>query len=105
MTVDNDGATTYSAIKVVSRSSGGGISIFPNPATDHINISFGATAMPGIVSIRLMNAAGQMLVQKKVVDPAGQTVSLPVSMYPPGAYLIQLLGTGNVQESQIVMIK
>lgn len=103
--VDLDGSLTYSEIKVVNGTGDNGIRIFPNPATDHLNISFGTAEPSGIVGLRLMNTAGQVLVQKKIVNPTGETVSLPVSGYPQGSYLLQIVSSQNTRESHVVVIK
>jgi hypothetical protein len=106
----------------VSQSSGSGITIFPNPATDHINISFGVGGVPGSfgasgalgspgtggaegpVSIRLMNVTGQILLQESVTNPAGQTITLAVAGYPAGSYLVQVMAAGEIKKSGIVQI-
>ena len=102
---DKDGSLTYSEIKVVTGAGSNSIRIFPNPATDHLNIGFGTAQLSAVAGIRLMNASGQILQQKKVVNPAGETISLSVSGYPPGAYLLQILSADNIQESQVIVIK
>lgn len=111
--VDDAGDDTYSTVKVVSKSSDNGITIFPNPATDHINVSFGASGVSGSlgasgqsgpVSIRLMNATGQVLLQESVAQPAGETITLPTAGYPAGSYLVQVLAAGEVKKSGIVLI-
>lgn len=102
--VDDAGDDTYSAVKVVSQSPGDGISIFPNPASDHINVSFGANGVSGTVSVRLMNATGQVLLQEKVTHPAGETITLPVAGYPAGSYFVQVLAAGKIKQSGVVLI-
>lgn len=54
--VDNDGRATYSDIIRLSQSSNGGISIYPDPAKDHINVS---VAKAGSISI--YNASGKLV--------------------------------------------
>ncbi len=111
--VDDGGNDTYSSVKVVRQSSGNNITIFPNPATDHINISFGANGVSGSlgagglqgpVSIRLMNVTGQILLLESVTQPAGATITLPVAGYPSGSYLVQVWAAGQLQKSGIVLI-
>jgi hypothetical protein len=110
--VDDAGYDTYSTVKVVSQFSGSGITIFPNPASDHINISFGASVsgslgasgLQGPVSIRLMNVTGQVLLQESVTNPAGQTITLPVAGYPSGSYLVQVLAAGEIKKAGIVQV-
>jgi hypothetical protein len=118
--VDDAGNDTYSTVRVVSSSSGSDITIFPNPATDHINVSFGVGGVSGSagasggsggtgglegpVSIRLMNVTGQVLLQESVTQPAGETITLSVAGYPAGSYLVQVLAAGEVKKSGIVLI-
>ena len=102
--VDDAGNDTYSIVKVVSQSSGNSIVIFPNPASDHINVSFGAGGVQGPVSIRLMNVTGQVLLQESVTNPAGQMITLPVAGYPSGSYLVQVFTAGEIKKSGIVLI-
>jgi hypothetical protein len=111
--VDDAGYDTYSTVRVLSQSSGTGITIFPNPATDHINVSFGVSGalgslgtggLGGPVNIRLMNVTGQVLLQESVAQPVGETVTLPVAGYPSGSYLVQVLASGEVKQSGIVLV-
>jgi hypothetical protein len=105
--VADDGTLTYGSIAMVSASAdNSGISVYPNPATDHLNISFSATStLSGIVNIRLLNVQGQLLLQKSVVNPAGETVTLTTTTYPPGAYFVQIQTAEDVQQSRVVIIK
>jgi hypothetical protein len=111
--VDDNGNDTYSTVKVLSQTSGSSISIFPNPATDHITVSFGVSGVSGSpgtgglegpLSIRLMNVTGQVLLQESVAQPAGQTITLSVAGYPAGSYLVQVAAAGEVKKSGIVLI-
>jgi hypothetical protein len=87
LSVDRDGKSGYSITKVVRTNLISGVSIYPNPAKDYVNVSIGSEMTSG-ASIRLMNQAGQTLAEKKLNGAAGTTVTLPVSTYPQGNYLI-----------------
>jgi hypothetical protein len=90
--IDRDGKTSLSPIKVIRTGLIAALSVFPNPASDVVNVSFKSTQAAGMLSIRLMNQFGQILTEKKLENAAGTTVSLPISNYPQGNYLIVVSG-------------
>jgi hypothetical protein len=98
--VDKDGKTALSEIKAVTL---GAIEakIFPNPASDYVNVNLSGTAA-GTQSIRLFNQSGQLLIEKKVDNGAGTIVSLPITNFPQGNYLIIVTGPdGSRQVSKL----
>jgi hypothetical protein len=103
--VDLDKKTAYSPIKTVRTGLITGVSIYPNPARDFVNVSVGGNETSSL-SIRLLNQSGQLLAEKKVTSAGGTTVSLPVSTYPAGNYLIVVKGTdGSQQVSKLFISK
>lgn len=64
------------------------VKVYPNPATDHLNISW-AASQQSAVSIRLLNLSGQLLHHE---DLSGQHSSTQIGMghLPAGTYLLQL---------------
>ena len=97
--VDKDAKFTYSDIKTVRNGLIGTVNIFPNPAKDYVNITLGSTDnATGNLSIRLISQSGQLLVEKKVTNTGGTTVSLAVSSFPQGNYLIQVTGADGTQQ-------
>ncbi len=101
--VDLDGSSKYSEIRVVRPSAVTSISIFPNPARNFVNVSLGMTISKNLV-IRLISQNGQLLQQKTVTNGAGTTISLPVSQYAEGMYLLQLIGSDGTSESHKIII-
>lgn len=95
--VDRDGKYAYSPIKVVRSGLISGVSVFPNPAKDYVNISLGSEAVANL-SIRLVNQSGQVLIEKKLSNAAGTTLSLPVNSYPTGNYLVLVTGADGSQQ-------
>jgi hypothetical protein len=104
--VDRDAKFTYSEIKTVRNGLIGSVSIFPNPAKDYVNITLGGSNdnATGNLSIRLISQSGQLLVEKRVNNAGGTTVSLPVGGYPQGNYLIQVSGPDGTQQISKVFI-
>jgi len=97
--VDKDAKFTYSDIKTIRNGLIGTVNIFPNPAKDYVNITLGSSDnATGNLSVRLISQSGQLLVEKKVTNTGGTTVSLAVSSYPQGNYLIQVTGADGTQQ-------
>ncbi|HEX9511325.1 MAG TPA: T9SS type A sorting domain-containing protein [Puia sp.] len=97
--VDKDAKFTYSEIRTIRNGLIGSVNIFPNPAKDYVNITLGSSDhATGNLSIRLISQSGQLLVEKKVNNAGGTIVSLPVSSYPQGNYLIQVTGPDGTQQ-------
>lgn len=103
--VDKDGKFTYSEVRTIRNGLIGSVNIFPNPAKDYVNITLGGSEnATGSLSIRLISQSGQLLVEKKVTNTGGTTVSLAVSSYPPGNYLIQVSGPDGTQQVSKLLI-
>ena len=103
--VDHDGATAYSTVKAVRIGSIAAVSVYPNPASDYVNVSLSGDASAG-ANIQLVNMAGQVLLEKTVSNAGGTTVPLAVSGYPAGNYVIVVTGTdGSKQVNKILIAK
>lgn len=99
--VDNDGNLTYTMILVVDPAGIYTLLIFPNPATDQVTIRF--SGIPGMITLQLLNMEGKVLKQLSSSGPG--SVSLPVSMYPPGNYLLQVLTRGHLIRTEKFVIQ
>jgi hypothetical protein len=103
--IDKDGKYTYSEVKSISRGIVTGVSIYPNPARDYVNITLAATAGETVL-IRLFNNSGALLQEKSVANAGGTTVPVAVSSYPEGNYLIVVSGAdGSRQVSKLLIAK
>ena len=101
--VDNDGNLTYSMILAVDPAGSYTLLIFPNPAIDQVTIRF--SGISGMITLQLLNIEGKVLLQKRPGSIGGGSVSLPVSMYPPGNYLLQILADGHVIHTEKLVIQ
>jgi hypothetical protein len=100
--VDRDGKATFSPIKVVRTGLISSMSVFPNPATDYVNVSLSSNEAAGSVSVRILNQSGQVLAERRLENASGTTVSMPVGSYPQGNYLILVVGAdGSKQVSKL----
>jgi hypothetical protein len=101
--VDRDGKYGYSEVRVVRTGMAATVSVYPNPARDYVNITLGE-GVSASTNIRLISQSGQLLVEKKVTGGAGTIVSLPVSGYPQGNYLVLVTGADGAQQVSKLMI-
>jgi hypothetical protein len=103
--VDRDGNTAYSPVKAVRIGSMSAVSVYPNPASDYINVTLtGETSVSA--NIRLVNLGGQILMEKNVTNAGGTTVPLTVSSYPAGNYMVVITGSdGSKQVNKILITR
>jgi hypothetical protein len=101
--VDKDGSTAYSTVVAVRIGLATSVSIYPNPASNNVNVVLGGSAT-GNVSIRLLNSTGQLLLEKTVSNAAGMTVPLTISNFPQGDYLIVVVGSDGTQQVNKLLI-
>jgi len=80
--------------------SGTGFELYPNPATDVINISF--TTSPEKAVISIMDAAGR-LVHTESISTTGNLVSIPVVDLSSGFYTIVVVSGNNVSTSRFIV--
>ncbi len=101
--VDLNNSFSYSDIKVVRTTAIKGISFFPNPAQNFVNISLAQSANSE-TTVQIINIAGQTLAEQKVAGGNASTVSFQVSQYPRGMYLVRVVnGDGSTQTSKLVI--
>jgi len=101
MMTDKDGGTTYSIVALVNFNGNvSGISVYPNPAVNYINISF---STPGNYTLTLVNEIGQVLATNASVN-AGNLV-WNVSNRTPGIYFIQILSQDGHSETRKIIIR
>jgi hypothetical protein len=100
-TVDNDGKIAYSDIKVIHASLVKGISFFPNPAVDYVNVALTGTASD--ITVKLINQSGQVLRERKGTAGTG-TVSLNVQQYPRGMYILKITAANGTEQTGKLMI-
>lgn len=101
--IDKDGKYKYSPFKVVNGGIVKGMSVFPNPVNNYVNVTFGNDIKTGL-TLRLLNQFGQVLHQRKLADAAGTTISIPVSNYPQGSYILQVTGEDGSKQTRKLLI-
>jgi hypothetical protein len=95
--VDKDGRISYSGIKTVKLDNNIRFSIAPNPASKYI-----AVTGEGKANIRIINMAGQVLLNTVVALPAG---NIDVSMFKKGLYIVAIAGEKGVVTYERLLIQ
>ena len=101
--VDRDGKTAYSPVKAVRIGAISSVSVYPNPASDYVNVTLSGEATV-VANIRLVNMAGQVMLERTVTNAGGTTVPLAVSAYPAGNYLVVITAADGTRQVNKVLI-
>ncbi len=102
---DFDGKYDYSEIRSVlfeAKGSEIGVSVFPNPATQFLNIQFDQSVDQS--QIQLFNVAGQ-LIQEQQLPPNAMQAQLQLDQLPEGMYWISILADGQVFSEKVVIAR
>lgn len=96
---DFNGNQTYSSVCAVNlQRSSSLITLYPNPATNNILISF---PVAGQYTISLLNSLGQLMADR--VTTTGSNLTLNVSHLASGVYYV-VIEQGNTRETREVLI-
>ncbi len=101
--VDADGKYKYSPVKVIRGSNTKGLSVFPNPAKSFVNVTLGSDINTDL-TIRLINQFGQRLLEQRLSHSGGRTITIPVSSFAQGNYVLQAIGADGSRQTFKVMI-
>jgi subtilisin-like proprotein convertase family protein len=75
--------------------------VFPNPASENVNIVVGGRAMQA--QILFFNLRGDLLSQEDVVlDPLNRSCRIPLDFYPPGVYLISVISEDRIENFKLL---
>ena len=98
-----DGSSTYSPIRMVSLSTASGISVYPNPANNNVNVSLGSAGNQEL-AIRFINQQGQVLQSSLPGIGNSSIVSLNTGSYANGVYFLQVISSNKVIQTNTVLI-
>ncbi|HEV3223548.1 MAG TPA: T9SS type A sorting domain-containing protein [Puia sp.] len=95
---DFDGHVYFSPVVMVNDGSlADQVSVYPNPASTHVIISFSGNQP---YAIQVFNSAGQLM---KVVTNNVLSKTLNVSDLPTGVYFIQIMVGGSIQTKEVIV--
>lgn len=101
--VNLDNSYVYSQVVVVRTTTIAKLSLFPNPATNYINISLGGNSN-SVVTVLLTSASGQRLAEKQATGGAGTIVTFPVQNLAAGMYILTVITADGSRESSPVLV-
>jgi hypothetical protein len=94
-----DGTYSYSPVRLVMLSSTTDINIFPNPANKTVNIFLGNAQQN--LTARLINQSGQII---QSVKSNSSIISMNVSNYASGFYLVEIIAGDKVIQTNNIII-
>jgi hypothetical protein len=74
-----------------------GANIFPNPATDALNLQLNSRVGTGPLSVDIMDLNGKMI-QRQVVEEGVTQTELNISNLSSGMYFVRINGEGRAAE-------
>lgn len=90
--IERDGSSFYTKVATVNNKLTESFIVSPNPATDHIMVSHGATT-PITVNIKITDAVGKTIktVSKQTITTGGK-LRVPLQGYASGTYYVEIEG-------------
>ena len=75
--------------------------IFPNPASETVNIVVGGMAMTAQIS--LFNLQGDVLDQwELMLQPLNRNYSIGLDFYPPGVYFVRVISGDRIENFKLL---
>lgn len=100
---DNESKAFKSAVLAINELAVEGLNIYPNPASDVLNVSF--EAVNGDYVISMLDLQGRVVASQNHTSLNGtQVISIPVNEFAKGSYIVSI-STNGVSTSQNVIIK
>lgn len=101
--VDWDGQITYTPVRLVKMPEGpGSIEIFPNPASEQLNVVY-LNSDAGDQPVKLISSAGITVWQSSNNFSAHGSLQIPVSTFSPGIYFLEVHKPGGVERQQVII--
>lgn len=77
------------------------ISLYPNPASDQVQLQLGGFHAP--VQVRIFDALGRMMYERHAIASQLETLQIPVSDWPQGIYQVQIQSGGKTLTRQVAV--
>ena len=101
--IDLSGNNKYSSIRnAIISSKNTGILIYPNPSQGHFTIRFEKAEKE--INIRLINAKGQLLSEKKINNVRQTNFDVDISNYPKGNYWIEIITRNTTVTKKVLKL-
>ena len=97
------GEVKYTEVRILIFGGKGSIIVFPNPATEMINIQLPDNWQNKAVTINLINQAGQ-IVNTMAKAKASQVETLVVNKLPAGIYILRIMDDNGNKETRKLIV-
>ncbi|MBK6938497.1 MAG: T9SS type A sorting domain-containing protein [Chitinophagaceae bacterium] len=101
---NTDGSISYSEVKIVKFEAKGIVTVFPNPASDKVNIQLPDNWQGRAVQIEVISPLGQVI-QSVSVQRASQIETIKIDHLPAGLYYLRIAGQNGETEVKKVQKK
>lgn len=81
------------------------VNVYPNPASNWLDVQTSAQMQEGLHQLELVNAAGQIVYRNSTFMAPGQSVRLNVSQYPAGTYFLRLMGQDQTPTTTTIVLR
>lgn len=100
--VDYNGSFSYSAIRSIKMSANAVVDmqVYPNPATDVLNINYTSSAANSMIRIADMN--GMEMYSEKISETGNIHRQISLLAYPAGTYFVQVIANDNLTTNLII---
>jgi hypothetical protein len=98
--VDADGTFTYTPVRILKGNAGNEVMV--HATSDRVIVHF-TKQVRGTVALNVMTSGGQIVTQKKVQDPVGET-SFSCSSVNTGIYIVQITDGNLLQVAKKISI-
>ncbi|MCB0397232.1 MAG: T9SS type A sorting domain-containing protein [Flavobacteriales bacterium] len=99
---DNDNTSWNATPDVISPAPEQNMRLFPNPATDRINV-FLPQACDEHMQLEMLDMSGRSILLKMVGPSQEQIISLDLSGIPPGTYILRVLTNQQVAQEKMMI--
>jgi hypothetical protein len=100
--VDKDGKFSYSEIRSINEGVGFGVSIYPNPVQDKLNLNFSSDKAE-TVQVEVLDNGGKVVATQQVSVAAGaSTQGINVGGLSSGEYYVRVVGADGEREERFV---
>jgi hypothetical protein len=102
--IEDNNEISYSNVETIVSEERLSIEVFPNPATDHFNISIPANYNTGRINISIRNMSGRTIQEINNSRLVNSTISLSSRDWMPGMYIITIINNHNIMEKTLMKL-
>lgn len=102
--VDIDGTTEYSDIRSVNIEDNMAVNVFPNPATDHLNIEITNTEDDGPVTVSIIDMTGRVIAEQTSSGSFSESMQFNLMDLAIGTYVVRVNSKKKEKKFKVVKL-